>query len=143
MAYRDSAKKAETLIEVMMNENDTEIGRTVHIIQAKLELQLSEETLTGIIDDLLTSDDKDDMIAKIKRYVRMYRINITEDDYVRFVEYMDRKRVYFKENNDSIHRYLVEYESNLNSILGGTFMKISGYPKSIVIKQEFEHGVDQ
>lgn len=143
MAYNDSAKKAENLIEVMMLENDTVVNRTVDIVQAKLELHISEETLSHVIYDLLTSPTREDMEQKINRYVRIYRLPITESDYHMFVEYIDKKRVYFNENNDSIQRYLAEYQSNLNSILGGTFMKLAGYPKSYTIKQEFNDGVQK
>jgi len=92
---------------------------------------------------ILNSETKEGMIINVDRYLDIYRIHLSERKYEEFIEYMDKKRLYYQANYDSIKRYLNEYKNNLNSIISGPYMRISGYPNDLLIIEEIENGCEK
>lgn len=140
LTYKKSAEKAEELILVLKQENANLIERTMGIVDDKLSLSVTEHNLHETMKKILNSPTRERMIVNIDRYLEIYRIYLSEKEYKRFVEYMDEKRIFYQENNISIRQYLDEYKNELNNILTGPYMRITGYPKNELIKEEMKNG---
>ena len=134
--YKESAKSAEELIIVLSSENITIIERTSEIITAKLNLPLDDEVIKNHVTLMLKSKSEDHVDARIKQIIRNYRLPISYQDQERFSNYIKEKRIYFLENSDKIVKYVDEYQRYLSEPLSGFYLRITGFPKRVVIKQE-------
>lgn len=136
LMYKASAESAEELIIVLSKENLTIVERTSEIITAKLDLALDSEVVRQNIETMLNSKNEEDVDTVIRQVVRNYRLPITQEDQETFSRYMKEKRVYFLENSAKIIMYVEEYEDKLHDPIAGFFLRITGFPKRIRVKQE-------
>jgi hypothetical protein len=136
LMYKASAESAEELIIVLSDENITIVNRTAEMITAKLDLPLDNDVVKENIKMMLNAKREEDVDSKIRQVVRNYRLPITLQDQERFSEYIKQKRIYFLQNSDKIVRYVDEYQAYLNEPLAGFYLRITGFPKRVTIKQE-------
>lgn len=136
LMYKASAESAEELIIVLSDENITIVNRTAEMITAKLDLPLDNDVVKENIKMMLNAKREEDVDSKIRQVVRNYRLPITLQDQERFSEYIKQKRIYFLQNSDKIVRYVDEYQAYLSEPLAGFYLRITGFPKRVTIKQE-------
>lgn len=136
LMYKASAESAEELIIVLSDENITIVNRTAEMITAKLNLPLNNDVVKENIKMMLNAKREEDVDSKIRQVVRNYRLPITLQDQERFSEYIKQKRIYFLQNSDKIVRYVDEYQAYLSEPLAGFYLRITGFPKRVTIKQE-------
>lgn len=135
LMYKAGAESAENLIIVLSEENVTIVSRTSEMIKVKLGLELEDDIVFKHIQEMLQSENDETVESKVKRIVRNYRLPLSFDDQDLFIEYLQKKRIYFSQNSDKIVKYIDEYQEYLNGPISGIYLKVTGYPKKVILNR--------
>lgn len=133
VSYSISAQNSETLILLLYAENTTVVDYTVNLVRRNIEVDLNNTKLRELIIKILYSKDSVELKQTITSYIERYSLDITEHKLNGFIKYMDEKRIFYQRNYRSIDNYTEDYRKELSSIIGGTYMRIAGYPKRVDI----------